>query len=163
MPSNFSPLRSQCANRCPSVATIVIDSGFNSINAPFSVYRDSSFEIANPVRAINPRNTCAGIVTTPAVGNAGRLGKFDFAIPTLGQDAALTFEINLAALSAADRDAFLTALAAGNATVAVKNDAPGSVFSHVFTRLPAPTPDDSTRSAMVVADSSFRQARSRVP
>ncbi len=36
-PSNFSPLRSQCASRWPSVATIVIDSGFNSINAPFSV------------------------------------------------------------------------------------------------------------------------------
>jgi hypothetical protein len=36
-----------------SVATIVIDSGFSSINAPFSVYRDSSLEIANPVRAIS--------------------------------------------------------------------------------------------------------------
>ena len=82
-PSNFSPALSQCARRCPSVATIVIDSGLSSISAPFSVYRDSSFEIAKPVRVINPRKTCAGIFTTPAVGNAGKLGKFDFAIPTI--------------------------------------------------------------------------------
>ena len=37
MPSNFSPLRSMCANRCPSVATMVIDSGFSTISAPFRV------------------------------------------------------------------------------------------------------------------------------
>ncbi len=32
---------------------------------------------------MRPRKTCAGIVIAPAVGNAGRLGKFDFAIPTI--------------------------------------------------------------------------------
>lgn len=53
---------------------------------------------------------------------------FNFGISTLGQNATLTFEINVAALSRADRTAFLAALAAGHATVAVKNDAPDSVF-----------------------------------
>src|SRR5262249_11477605 len=54
--------------------------------------------------------------------------QFNFSIPTLGQEAALSFEINVASLSNADRDAFLAALAAGNATVAVKNDNLGSVY-----------------------------------
>jgi len=73
--------------------------------------------------------------------------QFDFDIPTLGQDAALTFEINVGAMSAADRDAFLAALAAGNATVAVKNDAPGSVYQ-AFAICDAPM-DDSSGSPCV--------------
>ena len=36
-PSNLSPLRSMWDNRWPSVATMVMDSGFNTINAPFNV------------------------------------------------------------------------------------------------------------------------------
>ncbi len=82
-PSNFSPARSTCANRCPSVATIVIDSGFNTISAPFSVYRDSSLAIANPVFAIIDLSTAAGILIAPADGNTGNPGKFDRAIPTI--------------------------------------------------------------------------------
>ena len=82
-PSNFSPLRSQCASRCPSVATIVIDSGLSTISAPFSVYRDSSLAMAKPVFAIIERNTAAGILITPAAGNTGSAGKFDFAMPTI--------------------------------------------------------------------------------
>jgi filamentous hemagglutinin len=54
--------------------------------------------------------------------------RFDFAIPTLNQDASLTFDIQLAALDAATRTTFLAALAAGNATVGVLGDAPGSTW-----------------------------------
>ena len=39
--------------------------------------------MAKPVLAIMARSTCAGIVTTPAVGNAGRLGKLERAMPTI--------------------------------------------------------------------------------
>ncbi len=67
--------------------------------------------------------------------------QFNFDIPTLGQEASLTFEINLAALSSADRTAFLAALAANNGTVAVKNDAPGSVFHAFAIAAPGQQPD----------------------
>ena len=53
---------------------------------------------------------------------------FSFAIPTLNQDAALTFVIQLSALDPTNRAAFLDALNAGAATVAVLGDAPGSVM-----------------------------------
>ena len=77
--------------------------------------------------------------------------QFNFAIPTLGQNATLTFEINLAALSPADRAAFLAALAAGNATVAVKNDAPGSVF-HAFAIAAPGQPPDATHVTITQPD-----------
>ena len=53
---------------------------------------------------------------------------FTFAIPTLNQDASLTFDIQLSALDSTNRAAFLDALNAGAATVAVLGDAPGSVM-----------------------------------
>ncbi|MCE9524800.1 MAG: cadherin-like domain-containing protein, partial [Planctomycetales bacterium] len=77
--------------------------------------------------------------------------QFDFGIPTLGQDASLTFEINVGALSAADRDAFLTALAAGNATVAVKNDAAGSVYQAFAISAPG-QPADATHVTITQPD-----------
>jgi PKD domain/RTX calcium-binding nonapeptide repeat (4 copies) len=66
--------------------------------------------------------------------------RFAFAIPTLGQNAELTFEINVAALSSADRNTFLTALASGQATVAVKNDTPGSLFQAFALAAPGQPP-----------------------
>ena len=39
--------------------------------------------MAKPVFEIISRNTCAGIFTILAVGNTGRLGKFDRAMPTI--------------------------------------------------------------------------------
>jgi trimeric autotransporter adhesin len=66
--------------------------------------------------------------------------RFQFGIPTLGQNASLSFEINVAALSPAERAAFLASLAAGTATVAVKNDAPGSVFQAFALAAPGQPP-----------------------
>jgi Ca2+-binding RTX toxin-like protein len=66
--------------------------------------------------------------------------QFSFAIPTLNQDATLTFEIDVAALSPQEQSDFLAALAAGNATVAVKNDAPGSVYQAFAVCGPGETP-----------------------
>jgi Ca2+-binding RTX toxin-like protein len=74
--------------------------------------------------------------------------RFNFAIPTLGQNATLTFEISVAALSGPDRVAFLDALSLGNATVAVKNDTPGSVF-HAFA-IAAPGQRPSANAVTVV-------------
>jgi hypothetical protein len=75
--------------------------------------------------------------------------QFAFEIPTLGKDASLTFDINVTALGAADRDAFLAALAAGNATVAVKNDAFGSVYQ-AFAISDTPTDDSSGSPSVTV-------------
>lgn len=77
--------------------------------------------------------------------------QFNFAIPTLNQNATLTFEINVAALSTNDRDNFLAALAAGNATVAVKNDAPGSVYQ-AFAISPLGQPPTATSVSVVRLD-----------
>jgi uncharacterized repeat protein (TIGR01451 family) len=54
--------------------------------------------------------------------------QFAFEIPTLNQDATLTFDIRLDALDAASQTALLAALASNLATLAVKGDAPSSVF-----------------------------------
>jgi predicted outer membrane repeat protein len=51
---------------------------------------------------------------------------FDFEVPTLGIDAAVTFTIDLDELSAADRQALLEALSDGRATLAVRADGGGS-------------------------------------
>src|SRR5262249_54710197 len=79
--------------------------------------------------------------------------KFGFDIPTLGPNASLTFRINLHMLSTADRDAFLAALAAGNATVAVKNDAAGSVYQAFAVAAPG-QPPDATHVTIVRLDAS---------
>jgi hypothetical protein len=78
---------------------------------------------------------------------------FNFAIPTLGQDATLSFEINVSALSTTDRDAFLAALAAGNATLAVKNDALDSVYQAFAIAAPG-QPADATHVTVVRLDAS---------
>jgi hypothetical protein len=54
--------------------------------------------------------------------------QFDFAVPTLNQDATLTFEVQLAGLDQATRDAFLAALDAGTATLATRGDGPGESY-----------------------------------
>jgi hypothetical protein len=64
----------------------------------------------------------------PFVISAVSAYHFTFAVPTLNQDAALTFDIQLSALDPTNRPAFLDALNAGAATVAVLGDAPGSVL-----------------------------------
>jgi hypothetical protein len=53
---------------------------------------------------------------------------FSFAIPTLNQAATLTFEVDVAGLGAVPQAAFLTALASGSTSLAVKGDAAGSVY-----------------------------------
>jgi hypothetical protein len=54
--------------------------------------------------------------------------QFNFAVPTLDRDAALSFDITVAQLDAATQTALLDALAAGTATLVTKGDAVGSVF-----------------------------------
>ena len=54
--------------------------------------------------------------------------QFAFEIPTLNEDATLTFDIRVDALDAASQTAFLDALASNFATLATRGDAPGSVF-----------------------------------
>ena len=66
--------------------------------------------------------------------------QFAFAIPTLGMQATLTFEIDVAALAPAEQTALLAALAAGRLTVAVKNDAPGSVYQAFALAAPGAPP-----------------------
>lgn len=53
---------------------------------------------------------------------------FAFAIPTLNQNARLTFDIAPAGLPVADRDGLLAAVAGGVATIGVQGDAVGSVY-----------------------------------
>jgi sugar lactone lactonase YvrE len=52
--------------------------------------------------------------------------QFDFAVPALGQEAVLTFEIELALLP--DPQPLLDALAAGHVTLGVLGEAPGSIW-----------------------------------
>jgi hypothetical protein len=54
--------------------------------------------------------------------------QFTFAVPTLNQNATLTFTVNVGALDGASQAVFLAALASNSVTLAVKNDAPGSVY-----------------------------------
>ena len=65
---------------------------------------------------------------TPATIDPIAAYQFNFAVPTLDRDAALSFDIDLAQLDAATRTAILDALAAGTATLVTKGDAVGSVF-----------------------------------
>ncbi|MCC7257894.1 MAG: hypothetical protein IT486_05950 [Gammaproteobacteria bacterium] len=54
--------------------------------------------------------------------------QFNFEVPTLDRDAALSFDITVAELDAATRTTLLDALASGTATLVTKGDAVGSVF-----------------------------------
>jgi hypothetical protein len=73
--------------------------------------------------------------------------QFNFAVPTLNRDAALSFDIDLAQLDAATQTALLGALAAGTATLVTKGDAVGSVFQAfpVCSGGQAPTVDGCVR------------------
>jgi hypothetical protein len=51
-----------------------------------------------------------------------------FGVPTLGQDATLSFDILVDSLDSATRSALLSALASGRATLATSGDAAGSTF-----------------------------------
>ena len=55
----------------------------NSIGAPLVEIKPASGLVTKPVLAIIERRTAAGILTTPAVGNTGKAGKFERAIPTI--------------------------------------------------------------------------------
>ena len=66
--------------------------------------------------------------------------QYSFQITTLNQNASLTFTVDIASLSAAERTAFLGALFAGRATVAVKNDAPGSGYQAIAIAPPGQPP-----------------------
>jgi hypothetical protein len=54
--------------------------------------------------------------------------RFSFGVPTLNQNASLSFVVKLNALDGATRDAILQALSAGMVTLATKGDAPGSTY-----------------------------------
>ena len=53
---------------------------------------------------------------------------FSFAVPTLNQQAQLSFTIDLSQLDAATRAALLAGAADGSATIAVKGDDPGAAY-----------------------------------
>jgi hypothetical protein len=78
--------------------------------------------------------------------------QFQFTIPTLNQPADLNFEINVGALDPAERAAFLSALNAGRASVAVKGDQPGSVLKVLALCGPGETPMVDTCVAVVRLD-----------
>ena len=54
--------------------------------------------------------------------------QFDFDVPTLNEDATLTFEIQVDGLDPATRADFLAALDSGTATLATRGDAPGGTY-----------------------------------
>ena len=54
--------------------------------------------------------------------------QFGFGVPTLNQDATLTFEVQVDGLDPATRADFLAAVEAGNATLATRGDAPGGSY-----------------------------------
>ena len=84
------------------------------------------------VEALSPAAMGTAPATTPSGTTVSVTAisayRFAFAIPTLGQAATLSFDIDVAALDAASRSAFLAALASGSAALAVKGDAPDSTF-----------------------------------
>ena len=65
---------------------------------------------------------------TPAIIDPIAAYYFTFGVPTLNQNAALTFDILLDGLDASTRTELLAALANGQATLATKGDAPGSTY-----------------------------------
>ena len=54
--------------------------------------------------------------------------RFDFTVPTLNEDASLTFEVHLDGLDPTARQDLLTALESGAVTLATKGDAPGGTY-----------------------------------
>jgi hypothetical protein len=90
----------------------------------------------------------------PAQGDVDPIAgySFAFAVPTLNADARLAFTIDLSKLDAATRAALL----AGNATIATKGDAAGSVYQ-AFPRCAGtqtPAADDCVAMTLLKADGS---------
>ena len=73
---------STCVRRCPSVATIVTEPGFNNSKAPLSVYLESSVLMAKTVREISFASTSAGIFAPPNLGS-GNTGKSSCGNPAI--------------------------------------------------------------------------------
>ena len=65
---------------------------------------------------------------TPGIVDPVAAYQFTFGVPTLNQDASLTFDVLLDGLDASTRTALLEALANGQATLATRGDAPGSAY-----------------------------------
>jgi hypothetical protein len=65
---------------------------------------------------------------TPTVIDPLAAYQFTFGVPTLNQDASLTFDILLDGLDASTKAALLEALASGQATLATKGDGAGSQY-----------------------------------
>lgn len=80
---------------------------------------------------------------TPAIIDPVSAYQFTFGVPTLNQNASLTFDILLDGLDASTRTALLEALANGRATLATKGDAAGSTYQAfaICAVGEAPTPD----------------------
>ncbi len=95
-----------------------------------------SFTVAQLAPAALPDTGTTFSGTTVAV-DAVAAYQFTFAVPTLNQDAALTFDIAVASLP--DPPAFLAALNASRVTLAVAGDAPGSPLQ-LFDVCPANQP-----------------------
>ncbi|MCL4789613.1 MAG: hypothetical protein KJ070_22960 [Verrucomicrobia bacterium] len=95
-----------------------------------------SFTVAQLAPAALPDTGTTFSGTTVAV-DAVAAYQFTFAVPTLHQDAALTFDIAVASLP--DPPAFLAALNASRVTLAVAGDAPGSPLQ-LFDVCPANQP-----------------------
>jgi hypothetical protein len=84
---------------------------------------------------------------TPAIIDPLTAYQFTFGVPTLNQDASLTFEIRLDGLDASTRTALLDALSGGYATLATKGDATGSQYQAfpICTASQTPTADGCVR------------------
>ncbi len=103
----------------PATVQAVLPAGTFTTNVTFSV--SPVAPAAMPTFGVAADGAAASVTVMAAY-------QFNFAIPTLNQDATLTFVIQLSALEPTARSAFLDALNAGAATVAVLGDAPGSVM-----------------------------------
>jgi hypothetical protein len=70
-----------------------------------------------------------GVESGTAVNVQPVLGyRYTFTVPTLNADATVTFTVNLAGLPPADATALLAAVAAGDASLAVKGDGPSDTY-----------------------------------
>ncbi len=110
--------------------SVTLSNGAATMQAvlPAGTFRSNVvFSVSTVPPATLPTFGTMSNVTSSVISAVGAY-HFTFAIPTLNQDAALTFNIQLSALDPTNRAAFLDALNAGAATVAVIGDAPGSVL-----------------------------------
>jgi len=87
-----------------------------------------SFSITHLDPSALPPESGTSAEGTPAIVDPVAAYQFTFAVPTLNADATLTFDILLSGLDATTQAALLTALAAGQATMATQSDAPGSTY-----------------------------------